>query len=92
MRSKLLGKRKRQRPSYLHDFLDDQDDVGEQDQHDYDYQDKDEELSKTPSKSTVKSEALKFSDVDRSVVNVEGEEERCCLCNEQVSSNTGSVI
>ena len=89
MRPKLLGKRKRQRPSYLHDFLDDPDEVDDQD---HDYQDKDEELSITPSKSTVKSEAQKFSDVDRSVVNVEGEEGRCCLCNEQVSSNTGSVI
>ena len=89
MRSKLLGKRKRQRPSYLHDFLDDQDDVVDQD---HDCQDKDEGLSITPRKSTVKSEAQKFSDVDRSVVNVEGEEGRCCLCNEQVSSNTGSII
>ena len=91
MRPKLLGKRKRQRPSYLHDFLDDVDDQ-KQDQDDDDYQDKDEELSITPSKSTVKSEAQKFSDVNRGVVNVEGEEGRCCLCNEQVSSNTGSVI
>ena len=72
MRPKHLGKRKRQRPSYLHDFLNEDEDG-------------DIDLQKTPV-MLMKPKICKDK-IENEVINVIGEEDKCCLCDGQLLNN-----
>ena len=72
MKPKHLGKRKRQRPSYLHDFLDEQED-GEIDS---------QKTSVIQMKPTLCEDKI-----ENEVINVIGEEGKCCLCDGQLLNN-----
>ena len=72
MRPKHLGKRKRQRPSYLHDFLNEDEDG-------------DIDLQKTPV-MLMKPKICKDK-IENEVINVIGEEDKCCLCGGQLLNN-----
>ena len=76
MKPKHLGKRKRQRPSYLHDFLDEQED-GEVDS---------QKTSVIQMKPTLCEDKI-----ENEVINVIGKEGKCCLCAGQLLNNRVNI-
>ena len=82
MRPKHLGKRKRQRPSYLHDFLD---------------EDEDGEIDSQKTSVKQMKPTLCEDKIENEAIKVRGEEDKCCLCDGlllnnrvNISSATGS--